>query len=91
MKPADKTPSEPVKPTKIESPVRHYEKPQDVLKDSTLSDQSKRKALDNWEVDAQALQRADDEGMSGGESSKLLDVVDAKERLGVETKSRQSK
>ncbi len=80
-----------VKPSKTESPIRHYKEPKEVLTDKGLSEEAKKKALDNWEVDAQALQRATDEGMYGGERSKLLDVVDAKMRLGVKTKSRRAK
>ncbi len=81
------TPIDPEKPGKTESPVRHFEQPQDVVNDDDLTDKSKKKALDNWEVDAQALQRAEDEGMGGGEKSKLIDVVDAKESIGAPTKS----
>ena len=47
----------------------------------------KEKALDTWTVDAEALQRAEDEGMSGGEPSKLIDVVAAKKALGKKTES----
>ena len=69
------------KPSKIESPARHYQKPQEVVHDETLTQEQKRKALDTWTVDAEALQRAEDEGMAGGESSKLIDVVSAKKAL----------
>ena len=67
--------------SKIESPARHYDKPQEVVHDDALTDGQKKKALDSWEADAEALQRADDEGMTGGEPSKLTDVVDAKKEL----------
>jgi Fe-S cluster assembly ATPase SufC len=69
------------KPSKTESPARHYQKPQEVVRDATLTPEEKRKALETWTVDAEALQRAEDEGMSGGESSKLIDVVSAKKEL----------
>ena len=91
MQPTPKSVTTALKPSKTESPVRHYEEPQDILHDKSLTDQSKKKALDNWEIDSQALQRADDEGMNGGEPSKLIDVVEATKRIGPRTKSRQSK
>jgi hypothetical protein len=69
------------RPGKTESPARHYQKPQDVVQDETLTQEQKRKALDTWTVDAEALQRAEDEGMAGGESSKLIDVVSARKAL----------
>jgi Fe-S cluster assembly ATPase SufC len=79
-----------LKPGKTDSPARHYHKPQEVIRDDALTPEQKRKALETWEVDAQALQRAEDEGMSGGESSKLIDVVAAKKdldkKLGSESK-----
>lgn len=66
------------KPSKTESPIRHYDKPKEVVQDAALSVKQKEKALDTWTVDAEALQRAEDEGMGGGEPSKLIDVVAAK-------------
>lgn len=69
-------------PTKTESPTRHFEKPRQVVQDADLSPGEKAKALDSWEEDAQALQRAEDEGMAGGEPTKLIDVVEAKKAIG---------
>ena len=89
VKTVSKTPEKFKKPSKTESPARHFEKPQQVVTDETLTSGQKLKALDTWEADAQALQRAEDEGMSGGESSKLIDVVAAKKHLAkkIESKS----
>lgn len=87
MTPPNKTPPETPKALKVENPATHYDMPQDVLDDTSLSDKLKKKALENWEVDAQALQRAADEGMTGGEPSKLIDVVDAMETIGEATHS----
>ena len=69
------------KPSKVESPSRHYEKPHQVVHDAALSTTQKEKALDTWQRDAEALQRAEDEGMAGGESTKLIDVVAAKQAV----------
>lgn len=73
-----KVPSKPKKPSKIDSPSRHYENPQEVVHDPALTNNQKNKALDTWQVDSEALQRAEDEGMAGGESTKLIDVLAAK-------------
>jgi hypothetical protein len=69
------------KPNKIESPASSYKKPQEIVHDDALTHGQKKKALDTWEVDAQALERAEDEGMSGGESSKLIDVIASEKTL----------
>ena len=70
--------SPPKKPSKVESPSRHYDKPQEVVRDPSLSPAQKEKTLDTWRQESEDLQRAEDEGMSGGESTKLIDVVAAK-------------
>ena len=72
----------PVVPPKTESPIRHFEKPRQVAHDQSLTLTEKKKALDTWEEDAQALQRAEDEGMTGGEPAKLIDVIEAKKSIG---------
>jgi hypothetical protein len=69
------------KPVKTESPIRHYDKPQEVVRDRTLNVEEKHEVLDTWQDDAEALQRAEDEGMGGGEPSKLIDVVSARTTL----------
>ena len=78
-------------PTKTESPARHFEKPRQVVQDPNLSPSEKAKALDSWEEDAQALQRAEDEGMGGGEPTKLIDVVEAKKAIGAKPLPRKVK
>ena len=70
-----KKPTTTSKPSKVDSPSRHYEKPQQVVHDPALTTTQKEKALDAWQQDSEALQRAEDEGMAGGESTKLIDVV----------------
>jgi hypothetical protein len=63
------------------SPADVFRRPADVLAASDLSDEDKKKILDQWEVDAQGLSRASDEGMGGGESSRLTEVEDARRML----------
>jgi hypothetical protein len=62
-------------PNKTESPESNFKKPQEIAVDDALTRGEKKKALDTWEVDAQALERAQDEGMTGGKPSKLTDVL----------------
>jgi hypothetical protein len=69
------------KPPRTESPSRHYKKPHDVLKDESLPPERKEQGLQAWEKDAEALQRAEDEGMGGGEPTKLIDVKAAQKAL----------
>jgi hypothetical protein len=63
------------------SPADVFRRPADVVAAPDLSDEDKKKILDQWEVDAQGLSRASDEGMGGGESSKLTEVEDARRML----------
>ena len=79
-------PADDEKPAKTESPARHYDQPAEVIKDRSLSKDDKAKVLDAWHVDAEALQRAESEGMGGGEPSRITDVVDAKKTLAANTK-----
>ena len=76
-----KIPTDREKPAKTESPARHYDRPAEVLKDRSLTKDEKGKALETWQVDAEALQRAESEGMGGGEPSRMTDVTDAKKAL----------
>jgi hypothetical protein len=72
-------------PSKVDSPIRHFEKPREVPLDPTLSQSEMKKALDTWEIDAQALQRAEDEGMGGGEPTELIETHEAKKTIGAES------
>jgi hypothetical protein len=78
-------------PAKTESPIRHFDKPRQVVQDPNLTLKEKTKTLDSWEEDAQALQRAEDEGMGGGEPDKLIDVVEAKKAIGAKPLSAKAK
>jgi hypothetical protein len=54
-----------VKPgTLIQSPDRAYNSPAEILGDERLSEEDKRKALQNWEADIKSELRADDENMT---------------------------
>lgn len=66
---------------KLVTPDGHYEKPDDVLKDLTLSEGEKVKALDNWELTGRQLEVAADEGMGGGEPSRTDEVGKAKNKI----------
>ena len=78
-------------PSKTESPSRHFDKPEEVVQDKTLSPSQKKESLDTWEVDAQALQRAEDEGMGGGEPTKLIETLEAKKAISAESVSPKAK
>jgi hypothetical protein len=67
--------------TKLEKPHSHFDNPEQVLADPTLSTQEKLEALDALEQDARLLATATEEGMIGGEQSKLRDILNAKEAL----------
>ena len=69
------------KPAKTDSPARHYDQPAEVVKDQTLTKGQKAEALETWKVDAEALERAEGEGMGGGEPSPMPEVVKAKKAL----------
>lgn len=66
---------------KVETPHKHFEAPLDVVQDPALSKEQKLEALDRLEQDARQLAVASSEGMSGGESTKLQEVLAAKGAL----------
>jgi hypothetical protein len=66
---------------KIEKPHEHFDDPQQVVTDPALSKQDKLEALETLEQDARLLSTATEEGMTGGEQSKLRDVLSAKKEL----------
>ena len=65
-------------------PARFFRAPNDVIRDRRFTDPERLEILEAWERDARALSVADDEGMGGGEPSRLKTVVAA--RLEVEKK-----
>jgi hypothetical protein len=68
---------------KIEEPSVVFGEPREVVIDPALSKEQKMEALDALEQDARQLSVASAEGMTGGEPSKLHDVLDAKDSLEV--------
>ncbi len=69
--------------TKTEAPHKHFESAHHVVHDSELSKEQKLQALHHLEQDARQLAIASSEGMSGGESTGLQEVLAAKEALGL--------
>jgi len=71
-------------------PARFYQVPGDLLRDRRLTDQERLEILEVWERDARGLAAADEEDASGGESTRLKSVVEARmkvqERLSGEAK-----
>jgi hypothetical protein len=74
---------------KIEHPARHYDTPDDIVKDKALSHDEKTAALNTWEQDARQLltasnegMPASDEGVDKGHHTRLGQVERAKQRLG---------
>jgi hypothetical protein len=66
---------------KVQKLATHFDEPQDVVADSSLSKPQKVKALDALEQDARQLSEASAEGMAGGERTKLHEVLKAKDTL----------
>jgi hypothetical protein len=66
---------------KIKKPHIFFDEPREVVIDPALSKNQKIKALDALEQDARQLSVASAEGMTGGEPSKLHDVLDARDSL----------
>jgi hypothetical protein len=74
---------------KVEDPATHFDKPNDVVHDVTLSMDEKKKALDTWEQDARQLLTASSERMTGSDEgaqpddhNHLGEVVRAKDKIG---------
>jgi hypothetical protein len=63
---------------KVQKPAAHVGQPHEVVVDSSLSKSQKVEALDTLEQDARQLSEASAEGMTGGERSKLHEVLKAK-------------
>lgn len=63
------------------SPASVFDRPSEVLIANELSRDQKIEILKRWESDAQALQRATDENMSGGEQPPLDEINKALSQL----------
>ncbi len=63
------------------NPARRFRHPMDVVEASAISADEKLAILEAWQMDERALQRAEDEGMSGGEHAHLQRVQEALGRM----------
>jgi hypothetical protein len=61
----------------LTDPSKVFNQPDEIVRDWRLSPEQKLKLLRQWERDAMGLNIADDEGMQGGEDSRLSRVRDA--------------
>jgi hypothetical protein len=66
---------------RVQKPSMHFDEPHEVLLDTTLSRAQKLSALSTLEQDARQLAAASSEGMTGGERSKLQEVLSAQNML----------
>jgi len=73
--------SKEIREDKLERPHSHFDRPREVVADPALSKEEKMEALETLEQDARLLTTATQEGMTGGEESKLREVLDAKTAL----------
>jgi len=63
------------------NPARIFKSPMDVVETTDIRPAEKLAILQAWEADEQALLRAEDEGMSGGEHAHLQKVQAALNHL----------
>jgi hypothetical protein len=63
------------------NPARTFKSPMDVVETNDIEPAEKLAILKAWESDEQALLRAEDEGMSGGEHAHLHKVQAALDHL----------
>jgi hypothetical protein len=65
----------------VHNPQTAFDHPMEVVQAPQLPIEQKQEALDTWEQDEQALQRASEEGMAGGPAPRLREVKQAKREL----------
>ena len=63
------------------NPAGQFKRPMDVVEAAGIPTNDKFSILEAWEADERALQRAEDEGMGGGEHAHLQRVQEALGRL----------
>ena len=73
------------------NPVGRFKRPMDVVEATGIPAGEKLSILKAWEADERALQRAEDEGMVGGEHAHLHRVQEALARLQIALHRRQRK
>ena len=62
-------------------PSKFFDTPSEIIAASGLTKTQKLELLHSWEEDAVLMQRAEAENMTGGEPSRLAEVVEAINRL----------
>lgn len=62
------------------SPASEFAHPEDVV-DAAIGENDKKKILSQWKTDADALSRAGNEGMAGGESPRSEEIEKAREKV----------
>ena len=85
------------KKAKLERPADCYKSPEDITKDTKLSPDEKRQALNTWEQDARQMMTASNEGVEGDQEGleqhathRLGEVVRAKAKIGAKPKHKPS-
>lgn len=68
----------------LKDPTLVYHNPDEILSDTRLDDAQRMQILKRWEQDERELDVAQEEGMIGGESSILGEILNAMEKLGVD-------
>lgn len=63
------------------NPTRFFESPAHVLLDATLTHEQKSTVLESWRLDAERMAESTNEGMGGGEQSRLREVAMAQQQL----------
>src|SRR5499427_5271877 len=63
------------------NPEGRFKRPMDVVEAAGIPIETKFSILEAWEADERALQRAEDEGMGGGEHAHLHRVLEALSQL----------
>lgn len=66
-----------------ENPGNHFSEPAEVVQDNLLSEEAKKRILLAWEDHSRRLSLATEEGMGGGEPSRLAEVAEAMAELGM--------
>jgi hypothetical protein len=65
----------------VVSPAGWFKRPIDVVEAAGIPIETKFSILEAWQADERALQRAEDEGMGGGEHAHLQRVLEALSQL----------
>lgn len=72
------------------NPAAAFDRPADVLGESSLSREQKIEILRQWEYDAREMDVAEEENMQGGSRVELADVLNALDRIDPDREERTS-